>query len=36
MEENSENGVEYIAVVTGCESDSARYRSVHELIKQKK
>ena len=27
------SGVEYIAVVIGCESDSARYRSVHELIK---
>ena len=27
------NGVEYISVVIGCESDSARYRSVHELIK---
>ena len=27
------NGVEYIAVVTGCESDCARYRSAHQLIK---
>ena len=26
------DGVEYIAVVTGCESDSARYKSVHALI----
>lgn len=26
------DSVEYIAVVIGCESDSARYKSAHALI----